>query len=132
MGLGSTQSLNIPRLLQPWSLPCFDICSLLTVITQSTRQWLPVVTVVPLALTLFDNCCHLICLFGSDDTIHLSVVACGDRLEETLMMIKSTILFTQKQMHYHILADDELRPLFDKQVFKISLKIELTWGQKTE
>lgn len=52
----------------------------------------------------------------SDEVLHLSVVACGDRLEETLMMIKSSCLFSQNPMHYHIFADDELRPLFTKQV----------------
>lgn len=45
-------------------------------------------------------------------TIHLSVVACGDRLEETLVMIKSATLLTQSLIHVHIFADDDLQPQF--------------------
>ena len=51
-----------------------------------------------------------------DETVHLVVVACGDRLEEPQVMIKSAVLLTQAKLHVHIFADDQLRPLFKKQV----------------
>ena len=51
-----------------------------------------------------------------DETVHLAVVACGDRLEEPQVMIKSAVLLTQAKLHVHIFADDELRPLFKTQV----------------
>ena len=47
---------------------------------------------------------------------HLSVVACGDRLNETIVMLKSAAVFSQDHFHVHIFADDELRPQFQQQV----------------
>lgn len=48
--------------------------------------------------------------------IHLAVVACGNRLEETLVMLKSAVLFSHRKMHFHIFTEDALKPEFDKQV----------------
>lgn len=48
--------------------------------------------------------------------IHLAVVACGDRLEETIVMIKSAVLLTETPIHVHIFADDELRPIFHEKL----------------
>jgi UDP-xylose:glucoside alpha-1,3-xylosyltransferase len=48
--------------------------------------------------------------------IVLAVVACGDRLSETLVMIKSAILFTQKPLNFIVLADDLLIPSFKEKV----------------
>nr|XP_020023901.1 glucoside xylosyltransferase 2 isoform X2 [Castor canadensis] len=48
--------------------------------------------------------------------MHLAVVACGDRLEETLVMLKSAVLFSHRQMYFHIFTEDTLKPEFDKQV----------------
>lgn len=48
--------------------------------------------------------------------IHLSVVACGDRLKETLIMIKSATLLTRSRIHVHIFADEDLKPLFQQQL----------------
>ena len=51
------------------------------------------------------------------DLIHLTVVACGaDRVEETMVMFKSAILFSEKHIHLHVFADDENRPTFVKEV----------------
>ena len=58
---------------------------------------------------------------GDDETVHLVVVACGDRLEEPQVMIKSAVLLTQAKLHVHIFADDALRPLFKKQVGLVHL-----------
>jgi UDP-xylose:glucoside alpha-1,3-xylosyltransferase len=46
----------------------------------------------------------------------LAVVACGDRLSETLVMIKSAILFTQKPLNIIVLADDPLIASFKEKV----------------
>ncbi|XP_054656338.1 glucoside xylosyltransferase 1 isoform X3 [Dunckerocampus dactyliophorus] len=40
--------------------------------------------------------------------IHLAVVACGERLEETLNMLKSAVLFSVKHLQLHIFAEDQL------------------------
>lgn len=44
--------------------------------------------------------------------MHLAVVACGERLEETLTMIKSAVLFSVKSLHLHIFAEDQLHAGF--------------------
>ena len=48
--------------------------------------------------------------------IHLAVVACGNRLEETLVMLKSAVLFSHRKMCFHIFTEDALKSEFDKQV----------------
>ncbi len=59
-------------------------------------------------------------------TMHVAVVACGERLEETLIMIKSAILLSKNKLLFHIFADNELQPNFKKQVlFAILLNINL-------
>ncbi|XP_013872425.1 glucoside xylosyltransferase 1 [Austrofundulus limnaeus] len=40
--------------------------------------------------------------------MHLAVVACGERLQETLTMIKSAVLFSIGHLHLHIFAEDRL------------------------
>lgn len=44
--------------------------------------------------------------------MHLAVVTCGDRLEETLTMIKSAVLFSIKSLYLHIFAEDQLHASF--------------------
>ncbi|KAM5280630.1 glucoside xylosyltransferase 2 [Ctenodactylus gundi] len=48
--------------------------------------------------------------------IHLAVVACGNRLEETLVMLKSAALFSHRKLQFHIFTEDSLKPEFDKQL----------------
>lgn len=48
--------------------------------------------------------------------MHLAVVACGDRVEETLVMLKSAVLFSHRKMQFHIFTEESLKPEFDKQV----------------
>lgn len=48
--------------------------------------------------------------------MHLAVVACGSRLEETLVMLKSAVLFSHRKMQFHIFTEESLQPEFDKQV----------------
>ncbi|XP_027899771.1 glucoside xylosyltransferase 1 isoform X1 [Xiphophorus couchianus] len=45
-------------------------------------------------------------------TMHLAVVACGERLEETLTMIKSAVLFSVKRLYLHVFAEDQLHASF--------------------
>ncbi|CAN8186273.1 unnamed protein product [Coccothraustes coccothraustes] len=45
--------------------------------------------------------------------MHLAVVACGDRLEETLIMLKSAVLFSSRRLCFHIFAEDSLKPEFE-------------------
>lgn len=47
-----------------------------------------------------------------DERMHLAVVACGSRLEETLTMLKSALLFSKKPLHFYIFADNELQGSF--------------------
>ena len=42
------------------------------------------------------------------ETMHLAVVACGERLEETITMLRSAIIFSIKPLHFHIFAEDQL------------------------
>ena len=48
--------------------------------------------------------------------MHLAVVACGNRLEETLIMVKSALLFSVKKIKFHVFADDPLAAHFEKGV----------------
>ncbi|XP_076010095.1 glucoside xylosyltransferase 1-like isoform X2 [Genypterus blacodes] len=47
-----------------------------------------------------------------ETAMHLAVVACGQRLEETLTMIKSAVLFSVKPLCLHIFAEDQLHASF--------------------
>ncbi|XP_053741328.1 glucoside xylosyltransferase 1-like isoform X2 [Synchiropus splendidus] len=47
-----------------------------------------------------------------EETSHIAVVACGPRLEETLIMLKSAVLFSRKPLHFHIFAENELHDSF--------------------
>ncbi|KAM3870179.1 glucoside xylosyltransferase 1 [Diretmus argenteus] len=47
-----------------------------------------------------------------DERMHLAVVACGPRLEETLTMLKSAVLFSKKPLHVYIFAEDHLHDSF--------------------
>ncbi|XP_040894599.1 glucoside xylosyltransferase 1-like isoform X2 [Toxotes jaculatrix] len=48
----------------------------------------------------------------SDERSHLAVVACGPRLEETLTMLKSAVLFSKKPLQFYIFAEDDLHDRF--------------------
>uniref|UniRef100_A0A4W3HI73 UDP-D-xylose:beta-D-glucoside alpha-1,3-D-xylosyltransferase n=1 Tax=Callorhinchus milii TaxID=7868 RepID=A0A4W3HI73_CALMI len=48
-----------------------------------------------------------------EERIHLAVVACGDRLEETMTMLKSAVLFSAGKLTFHIFAEDSLQPQFE-------------------
>nr|XP_042120530.1 glucoside xylosyltransferase 1 isoform X2 [Peromyscus maniculatus bairdii] len=46
------------------------------------------------------------------EKMHLAVVACGERLEETLTMLKSALIFSIKPLQVHIFAEDQLHDSF--------------------
>ncbi|XP_020646732.3 glucoside xylosyltransferase 2 isoform X2 [Pogona vitticeps] len=48
--------------------------------------------------------------------MHLAVVACGERLEETLIMLKSAVLFSNRKLKFHIFAEDSLKPEFERKL----------------
>lgn len=50
------------------------------------------------------------------DSIHIAVVSCGDRMEETLVMLKSAVLFTRSHLVFHIFTEPELRKQFQEQL----------------
>lgn len=51
-----------------------------------------------------------------EEFMHLAMVACGSRLEETLTLVKSAVLFSQKKIKVHIFAEDLLIPQFQEKV----------------
>lgn len=51
-----------------------------------------------------------------DGRIHLAVTACGDRLEEALVMLGSVVRTARAPLTFHIFADDELRPRFEERL----------------
>lgn len=52
----------------------------------------------------------------AEELMHLAVVACGDRLDETLTMVKSALLFSLKKISFHIFAEEPLAPQFKERV----------------
>ncbi|KAM8930976.1 glucoside xylosyltransferase 2 [Pelodytes ibericus] len=55
-------------------------------------------------------------LTAPEEWMHLAVVTCGDRLEETVTMLKSAILFSLKRIQFHIFAEDSLKPDFERKL----------------
>lgn len=53
---------------------------------------------------------------GKPEEIHLAVTACGDRLEEALVMLQSAARSARGHLTVHIFADDELRPRFQERL----------------
>ncbi|XP_062852789.1 glucoside xylosyltransferase 2 [Trichomycterus rosablanca] len=52
----------------------------------------------------------------AEEVMHLAVVACGNRLEETLTMVKSALLFSIKKIKFHIFTEEELSAQFEKEL----------------
>ncbi|XP_062319681.1 glucoside xylosyltransferase 2 isoform X2 [Osmerus eperlanus] len=51
-----------------------------------------------------------------EEIMHLAVVTCGNRLDETLTMVKSALLFSIKKIKFHIFAEDPLASQFEKEL----------------
>nr|XP_057944536.1 glucoside xylosyltransferase 2-like [Doryrhamphus excisus] len=52
----------------------------------------------------------------AEEVMHLAVVACGNRLEEALTLVKSAVLFSLKKIKFHIFAEDRLTPRFQEKL----------------
>lgn len=52
----------------------------------------------------------------AEEVMHLAVVACGNRLDETLTLVKSALLFSLKKIKFHIFAEDPLAPQFEERL----------------
>ncbi|XP_034441237.1 glucoside xylosyltransferase 2 [Hippoglossus hippoglossus] len=52
----------------------------------------------------------------AEEFMHLAVVACGSRLDETMTMVKSALLFSLKKIKFHIFAEDPLAPQFEERL----------------
>ncbi|XP_054640809.1 glucoside xylosyltransferase 2-like isoform X2 [Dunckerocampus dactyliophorus] len=52
----------------------------------------------------------------AEEVMHLAVVACGNRLEETLTLVKSAVLFSLKKIKFHIFAEDGLTLQFKEKL----------------
>ncbi len=50
------------------------------------------------------------------ENINLAVVACGDRLKETIVLLKSALMFTQTHLHFIIVTEPDLKGEFLTQV----------------
>ncbi|XP_021373710.1 glucoside xylosyltransferase 2-like isoform X2 [Mizuhopecten yessoensis] len=48
--------------------------------------------------------------------IHLSLVACGDRDKESIILLKSAVLFTKTPLVFHIFAELQLQDYFKRQI----------------
>ncbi|XP_054717429.1 glucoside xylosyltransferase 1-like [Uloborus diversus] len=44
-----------------------------------------------------------------DEEIKIAVVLCGDRLNQTLVTLKSTVIFSEKPLHFIIIVDEQNR-----------------------
>ena len=55
-------------------------------------------------------------------SIHICIVACGDRLEESLVLLKSAVLFAKSPLVFHIFAEDHLQQSFKDQVCNVSCR----------
>ncbi|KAM9409918.1 glucoside xylosyltransferase 2 [Pholidichthys leucotaenia] len=54
----------------------------------------------------------------AEAVMHLAVVACGNRLDETLTMVKSALLFSRKKIKFHIFAEEPLAPQFEERLIR--------------
>lgn len=52
----------------------------------------------------------------SADAVHLSLVACGDRLDESIVLLKSAVLLTHQPLIFHLFVEDVLQKNFRDQL----------------
>ena len=62
-----------------------------------------------------NNGSMLLCLCYSP-LVTLATAACGDRLEEALVMIKSALVLSTGPIHVHLFTDDHLMKQFREKV----------------
>lgn len=49
----------------------------------------------------------------------VAVVACGDRLRESLTLIKSALMFSKERINFIVIAEDSLMESFKEKVGKM-------------
>jgi len=56
------------------------------------------------------------CHKQTETNIHVAVVACGDRMPETIILLKSAVMFSlpSSYLHFHIFTEFDLQPLFSQ------------------
>ena len=47
-------------------------------------------------------------MLASQAAIHVSAVVCGERTMEAATMLKSTTLFSNRTVQFHVVAEDQL------------------------
>ncbi len=52
----------------------------------------------------------------ANEKINLAVVACGDRSKETLVLLKSALMFTSRNLEFIIITERKLKNYFVKEV----------------
>lgn len=52
------------------------------------------------------------------DSIHVAIVACGDRAPEAITSLKSFAIFAKQDLHFHVFAEEELHEEFNKEIKK--------------
>lgn len=57
-------------------------------------------------------------IFNRNDMV-VAVVACGDRLRESLTLIKSALMFSKERINFIVIAEDSLMESFKEKVNKI-------------
>lgn len=58
------------------------------------------------------------------DVVTICVVACGDRLEESLTMLKSALVFTRRPLKFIVIADENLLEQFIERLEQWKLMTE--------
>lgn len=62
------------------------------------------------------------------EEVKLAVVLCGDRLNQTLVTLKSALIFSKKNLHFIMIVDDVNRDILKNkvsQIFSFSLSLSL-------
>lgn len=51
-------------------------------------------------------------VLNDEKTVHIAVVACGDRQKETMVMLKSATILTKEPLFFHIFSEKQLQQQF--------------------
>ncbi|XP_012735864.2 glucoside xylosyltransferase 1 isoform X1 [Fundulus heteroclitus] len=107
------KSLSVSYWNPYWRLPADDVCGVHCLLESPLGEKSSSATNQP-----------------KDERSHLAVVACGPRLEETLTMLKSAVLFSNKPLHFYIFAEDELHGSFRKalELWPVTIQAKFTFS----
>ncbi len=51
-----------------------------------------------------------------DNSIHVAIVACGNRAPEAIISLKSFAMFSKRNLHFHVFAEEELHKEFQTKI----------------